>query len=62
MADLLKRSFEVWVKKRWLREIDKALKRAHKANNRAMRERYVVEKLIERYNEIYNENLGGGRQ
>lgn len=58
MADLLKRSFELWVKKRWLREIDKAVERCRKATDKADRELYVLRRLVERYKEIYNENLG----
>lgn len=58
MTDLLKCWFELWARKRWLRVIDKALRRCRKANSKAKRELYVLGELIERYNEIYNENLG----
>lgn len=54
---LLKESFELWVKKRWLKEINRAIDKYHKVQAKANREYYVMSKLIERYNEIYNENL-----
>ena len=59
LKELIKRSFELSVKKRWLKEIDRAVDRYKKAANKAARERYVFNKLIEEYNKIYNENIGG---
>lgn len=56
-CELLKRSFELWCKKRWLKEIDRAIDRYQKAQTKANREHYVMKTLICRYNEIYNENL-----
>ena len=55
--DLLKRTFELWVKKRWLKEIDRAVDRYKKAYAKANREHYVMNKLIEEYNKIYGEDL-----
>ena len=57
MLDLLKRSFDIFVKKRWLKEIDKAIDRHKKAQTKANREYYVLTKLVEAYNEKYNDNL-----
>lgn len=59
MADLLRRSFEVFVKKLWLREIDRAIDRYKATQAKANREAYVMKALINRYNELYNENLWG---
>lgn len=56
-SDLLKRTFELWVKKNWLKEIDRAVDRYKKAYAKATREHYVMNKLIEEYNKIYNEDL-----
>ena len=57
MLDLLKRSFDIFVKKQWLKEIDKAIDRHKKAQTKANREYYVLTKLVEAYNEKYNDNL-----
>lgn len=59
--DLLKRSFALWVKKRWLNEINRAVDRYNKAKDKAARERYVVNTLIEEYNKRYHEDLGGSK-
>lgn len=57
IKDLLKRSFELWVKKRWLKEIDRAVESYKKAQAKAKREYYVMNKLIEEYNKLYSDNL-----
>ena len=57
LRELLKSTFEIWCKKRWLKEIDRAIDRHHKAVTKANREFFVVKRLVGRYNEIYNENL-----
>lgn len=59
MVDLLRRSFEIFVKKCWLREIDRAIDRYQKTQKKANREFHVMKALIERYNKLYNENLWG---
>jgi hypothetical protein len=55
--ELLKQSFDLWVKKRWLKEIDRAVDRYKKAYAKATREHYVMNKLIEEYKKIYGEDL-----
>ncbi len=57
LKKLLKESFELCVKKRWLKEIDRAVDRYKKTYAKATREYYVMNKLIEEYNKIYNEDL-----
>jgi hypothetical protein len=57
IKDLLKRSFELWVKKRWLKEIDRAVESYKKAQAKAKREYYVMNKLIEEYNKLYSNTL-----
>lgn len=57
MTELIKRSFELWCKKRWLKEIDRSIDRYKKACAKAHREHYVMSALINKYNELYNENL-----
>jgi hypothetical protein len=57
LKELTKRSFELWVKKRWLKEINRAIDRYKKTYAKATREHYVMNKLIEEYNKIYGEDL-----
>jgi hypothetical protein len=57
LKKLLKESFELFVKKRWLKEIDRSIDRYKKAYAKATREHYVMNKLIDEYNKIYNEDL-----
>ena len=57
MAELLKRTFQIFCEKRWLKEIDRAIDRYKKTQSKANREYFVVKKLCERYNELYHRNL-----
>jgi transposase len=57
MAELLKRTFQFFCEKRWLKEIDRAIDRYQKAQSKANREYFVLKKLCERYNEIYHRQL-----
>jgi hypothetical protein len=55
--ELMKRSFDLWVKKRWLKEIDRAIDKYKKTYAKATREHYVMKKLNEEYKKIYGEDL-----
>lgn len=57
LKELLKQSFELWVKKRWLKEVERAIDRYKKTYAKATREHYVMNKLIEEYKKIYGEDL-----
>ena len=57
MAELLKRTFELLVKKRWLKTIDKECDKYNKIKSKLSRQQYVVNALLERYKEIYGEDL-----
>lgn len=57
VKELLKRSFEIWVEKRWLKEIDKAADEYQKAYSEAERKYFVLKKLCEGYNKLYGTNL-----
>ena len=59
--DLLKRSFELWVKERWLKEIDRAVDRYNKVKTEADYQRYVIDVLLEKYKTKYGEDLRGGK-
>ena len=57
MDELLKRSFELFVKKRWLKTIDKECDKYNKIKSKLSRQQYIVNALLERYKEIYGEDL-----
>ena len=57
MAELLKRSFELFVKKRWLKIIDKECDKYNKIKGKLSRQQYVVNSLLAEYNKIYGEDL-----
>jgi hypothetical protein len=57
MRDLLKRTFELWVKMRWLKEINKAVDQYKKARDKAQRKQYVVNALLKAYKEKYKEDF-----
>ena len=49
MAELLKRSFELFVKNRWLKIIDKECDKYNKIKNELSRQQYVVNSLLAEY-------------
>lgn len=57
MKNLLKESFELFCKKNWLRTIDKECDKYNKLKSKLNRQQYVVNALIERYKELYSEDL-----
>lgn len=57
MAELLKRSFELFVKKRWLKIIDKECNKYNKIKSKLSRQQYVVNSLLAEYKKKYGEDL-----
>ena len=57
MAKLLKQSFELFVKNRWLKIIDKECNKYNKIKRKLSRQQYVVNSLLEEYKKIYGEDL-----
>lgn len=57
MAELLKRTFELFVKMRWLKTIDKEADKYNKIKNKLFRQQYVVKALLEEYAKKYGEDL-----
>lgn len=62
MAKLLKEWFELTVKWHWLKFIDKEVDKYHKLESKRNHQQYIVNKLIERYKEIYGEDIMGNGQ
>lgn len=57
MAELLKRSLELFVKNRWLKTIDKECDKYNKIKSKLSCQQYVVNSLLEEYKKIYGEDL-----
>ena len=57
MAELLKQSFELFVKKRWLKTIDKECDKYNKIKSKLSRQQYVVNSLLAEYKKKYGEDL-----
>lgn len=57
MAELLKRSFELFVKIRWLKTIDKECDKYNKIKSKLSRQQYVVNSLLAEYKKKYGEEL-----
>ena len=57
MRELLKEEFELFVRMRWLKTIDKETDKYRKLINKSNRQLHVVKTLLEKYFEIYGEDL-----
>lgn len=57
MGELLKQSFELFVKKRWLKTIDKECDKYKKMKSKLFRQQYVVNSLLAEYKKKYGEDL-----
>ena len=57
MAELLKQSFELFVKNRWLKTIDKECDKYNKIKSKLSRQQYVVNSLLAEYKKKYGEDL-----
>ena len=53
LKKLIKESFELSVKKRWLKEIESAVNSYNKSRDKLQRDTYVLSVLIKEYNEHY---------
>ena len=53
LKEMIKKSFDLWVKMRWLKTIDKEAKKRRKYFFKFKRQEYVVNKLVEEYNNLY---------
>ena len=51
---LLRDSFELLVKKHWLKEINKAVDRYNKSRDKLQADTHVLVELVKRYNKIYS--------
>lgn len=57
MIKILSESLELSVKKNWLKHINRAVDKYNKLNQKANVQSYVVRKLLDRYNELYPNDM-----
>lgn len=57
MRELLKEEFELFVRMRWLKAIDKETDKYRKLIYKSNRQLHVVKALLKKYFEIYGEDL-----
>ena len=57
MVELLKQSFDLFVKNRWLKTIDKECDKYNKLKSKLCRQQYVVNALLAEYKKKYCEDL-----
>lgn len=53
LTDLIKRSFDLFCRKNWLRTIYKEVDKYNKINAKLKRQAVIVHALVDRYNELY---------
>ena len=61
MLSLLKRTFDLWCKNRWLKRIDREVNQYNRMKRALGCQLYVVNVLINEYENIYGEDLREGR-
>ena len=63
MKELLKQYFKLLCKERWLKAIDKQINKYDHLRQKMDRQYYVLSEMINRYNEIYGDDLKlGGKK
>lgn len=53
VKELIKSSFEIWCKTRWLKMIDKDLDKAKRLESKAHHKRLVAKAMVEEYKKRY---------
>lgn len=57
MKEIIKESFELWVRSLWLKEIDKICEKIKKLDSESARQRIVLNEMIKKYKEKYPNTL-----
>lgn len=55
--NLLKKQFDLWCRMRWLKEINREVKKRDKCYEQYKRHEYVAKALVEEYNKLYPKTL-----
>ena len=58
MIELLKRSFDLFVRKQWLKTIDKEVDKFNNLKSEMFRQQFIIKRMLDEYNKIYGDNLG----
>ena len=53
MIGLIREWREFWVKRNWLKHIDRAIDKHNRLDRETKAQAYVVHELLKRYNELY---------
>ena len=61
LRELLKKRFDLFVRMRWLKTINKETDKYKKLEEKSNRQLYVLNALLKRYHEIYGEDLRKGK-
>lgn len=62
MREMIKKSFDLWVRMRWLKIIEKETKKRDKLLSRYNRQKYVVSEMLKEYFKLYPDMLSKGEQ
>ena len=54
MIGLIREWLEFWVKRNWLKHIDRAIDKHNRLDRETKAQAYVVHELLKRYNELYH--------
>ena len=57
LKQMLVESFDLWYKMRWLKMINREVDKGRKLAEKLQRNRIVTVRLVQRYNELFGENL-----
>lgn len=55
--NLLKKQFDLWCRMRWLKEINREVKKRDKCYEQYKRHDYIAKALVEEYNKLYPKTL-----
>lgn len=53
LINLIKKSFDLSVRMRWLKEINRAIKKRSKIYEAYRKQSYIIADLVNRFNELY---------
>lgn len=62
IKQMIKQSFEFWVRMRWLKEIDKQINKYNKLKRKTDMALYTFHALCDEYKEKYGEDLRNGNK
>ena len=58
MGNLISEWFDLWCRERWLKRVGKALDKYNRLNAKTKRQAIVVHALVDKFNDLFHEDLG----